>query len=253
MNILGIIPARYASTRLPGKPLADIHGKPMIQWVYERAARALAEVIVATDDRRIADAVTHFGGKAVITSADHNTGTNRCLEAYLNYQRENSSQVDVIINIQGDEPLLEPELLSQLSQSFLDPAVELATLATPVSDPLDLEDETLAFVIRDVHGDALYFSRSPLPHVRGVAKKHWLDHHNYLKHIGIYAYTPQALQTFAAMPLGSLERAESLEQDRWLESGRKIRVSLTEHQGISVDTPADLEKVRLILQAENKG
>lgn len=250
MNVLGIIPARYASTRLEGKPLADIHGKPMIQHVYERASLALKNVIVATDDQRIFDAVIDFGGKVVMTSKGHPTGTNRCLEACQTYTSETEQQLDVVVNIQGDEPMLEPRLLKKLSDCFHDGEVEMATLATKTTDPSDLQDESNVFVVFNESGDALYFSRSPLPHIHKKPVEEWLQHHNFHKHIGIYAYTPKALARFASMPISSLEKAESLEQNRWLEAGKKIRVEITSHQGISVDTPADLERVRKIMGAE---
>ncbi len=251
MNILGIIPARYASTRLPGKPLADIGGKPMIQHVYERARLALDQVVIATDDERIVEAAKSFNANVVFTSDQHPTGTNRCLEAYRIYQEETQSSFDVVLNIQGDEPLLEPGLLSILSGCFENPDVEMATLAVKVTDSRELFDENRVFVIMDIHGDALYFSRSPLPHVRGVDKQLWLDHHPYYKHLGLYAYTPAALEKFALMPLSALEKAESLEQNRWLEAGKKIRVKVTPHESIAVDTEADLERVRQMIKTDS--
>lgn len=248
MNILGIIPARYASSRLPGKPLADIGGKPMIQHVYERAKLALPNVIIATDDRRIVEAVQKFDAEVVLTSDRHLTGTNRCLEAYHIFREKHHSAVDVVVNIQGDEPLLEPLLLSTLTDCFEDKNVEMATLAIQANNPRDLFDENKVFVVMDMHGDALYFSRSPLPHVRGVNKKDWLEHQHFYRHLGLYAYTPRALEDFATMPLGALEKAESLEQLRWLEAGRKLRVKVTNHESIAVDTPADLERVQQLFK-----
>lgn len=252
MNILGVIPARYASSRLPGKPLADIEGKPMIQHVYERASMALDQVVVATDDQRIFDAVRSFGGQVVLTSEDHTTGTNRCLEAYSILEKDISVSIDVVINIQGDEPLLEPKVLEKLSSCFADTSVEMATLAIAVSNPKELFDENRVFVVWNDHHDALYFSRSPLPHIRGVDKKDWLDHYAFHKHLGLYAYTPNALQKFAAMPTGQLEKAESLEQNRWIEAGEKIRVEIVEHDSIAVDTPEDLEQIRSIVATQKK-
>ena len=247
MNILGIIPARYASTRLEGKPLADIHGKPMIQHVYERASQAIKKLIVATDDQRIADAVHEFGGQAVMTSANHTTGTNRCLEAYQAYAFEHDEKIDVVLNIQGDEPMLDPRSIKKLSACFEDEDVQLATLVTAVSDPRDLQDTSVAFVVLSESNNALYFSRSPIPHVRSVELSQWLKHHNFYKHIGMYAYRPKALQSFASMPVSLLERAEMLEQNRWLEAGNQIRVEFTEHQGVSVDTVSDLNRVRKLM------
>ncbi|WP_417589758.1 3-deoxy-manno-octulosonate cytidylyltransferase [Owenweeksia hongkongensis] len=251
MKILGIIPARFGSSRLEGKPLADINGKPMIQWVYERAQEALTDVVVATDDERIMAAVAKFGGKAVMTGAHHNSGTNRCLEAFEVYNAENNINPEVIINIQGDEPLLEPELLQTLASCFDDKSVEMATLTSAVTSNEDLLGDSTVFLTMDKNQDALYFSRFPIPHARGVKKEDWLNHHKYWRHIGLYAFTPTALKHFAEMPGSSLEQAEALEQLRWLEDGKKLRVAKTDHSGISVDTPADLEKVRRIVSEEN--
>ncbi len=248
MKVLGIIPARYASSRLPAKPLADINGKPMIQHVYERALKAISEVIIATDDERIVKAVEAFGGKVVLTSAEHNTGTNRCLEAYQIYKSTNSTPFDVVVNIQGDEPMLEPEILNTLVSSFNDRNVEMATLTVKITDGNELFDENRVFLIMDKNGDALYFSRSPLPHVRGADRKDWMKHHPYYKHLGLYAYTPAALEEFSNMPPSALEIAESLEQNRWMEAGRKIRVQIVDHDSIPVDTPEDLERVRKLMK-----
>lgn len=247
MNILGIIPARYASTRLEGKPLADIAGKPMIQHVYERARKALNTVVVATDDERIQQAVEDFGGTAIMTSHDHTTGTNRCLEAYRAYAGSVEHKIDVVVNIQGDEPMLEAGLLQKLASSFENAEVEMATLASKATETEDLKDENNVFVVLNRDNNALYFSRSPLPHVRGVAKSEWIHHATFLKHIGLYAFRPNALASFSNMPPSSLEKAESLEQNRWLESGRNIFVQVIEHSGLSVDTPEDLERVRQLM------
>lgn len=244
MNILGIIPARYASTRLEGKPLADIHGKPMIQHVYERATKVLKEVVVATDDPRIFKAVEEFGGHAVMTSKGHHNGTSRCLEAYQTYAFEHDLPVDVVINIQGDEPMLDPHLLRKLADCFEETEVEMATLATAVKKSDELKDTSSVFVVLAENGNALYFSRSPIPHVQGQNLEDWAGRHPFYRHIGLYAFRPKALQKFASMPPGNLEKAESLEQLRWLEAGKQIKVELIAHSGISVDTPADLEKVR---------
>ncbi len=220
----------------------------MIQHVYERAKIALADVVVATDDERIVDAVKAFGGEVILTSVNHTTGTNRCLEAYHKYHSEKGSEIDVVVNIQGDEPLLEPAILSTLVKSFQDKDVEMATLAVRVTDGNELFDENRVFVIMDKFGDALYFSRSPLPHVRGAKKEQWINHHPYYKHLGLYAYTPKALEQFSEMPPSALENAESLEQNRWMEAGRKIRVQVVEHNSIPVDTPEDLARVRQLIK-----
>jgi 3-deoxy-manno-octulosonate cytidylyltransferase (CMP-KDO synthetase) len=247
MNILGIIPARYGSTRLEGKPLAEIKRKPMIQHVYERASKALDKVIVATDDQRIVEAVNSFGGEAFMTSRLHSTGTNRCLEAFHKYAEQHNEDIDVVINIQGDEPMLEPESLEELASSFKDADVEMATLITQVKNIHDLNDPGVVFVVFNKDHDALYFSRNALPHVQGVPEREWLSYHTFYKHIGMYAFRPEALEKFAALPMSDLEKAESLEQNRWLENGRNIRLCMTEHEGISVDTPDDLERVRNII------
>lgn len=233
MKVLGIIPARYHSTRLEGKPLAEIEGKTMIQHVYERASQALDEVLVATDDQRIFDEVESFGGKVVMTSSAHNTGTNRCLEAY----RQSGLTADVIVNVQGDEPLLEPAQLNEIVSCFEDDSVELATLAFPS------EEEGGVYVILDKNGDALYFSRSEIPFHREERTT------QILKHVGMYAYTPKAIEEFAKMEQTALELAEHLEQLRWLENGKKIRVAITKYKTVAVDTPEDLERVRQLFQS----
>lgn len=247
MKALAIIPARYASTRLPAKPLADIHGKPMIQWVWEQVIKAIPEAVVATDDPRIAQVVEGFGGQVVLTRADHPTGTNRCLEAFQKWSQKTGKEFDIVVNVQGDEPMLEPDQLHELLSCFDEPHTEMGTLAMEVSRVEDLMNESEAFVVMTNRRDALYFSRSPLPHVRGVAKQNWLTHHTYYKHVGLYAYTPKSLETFAQLPVSPLERAESLEQNRWLENGGKIRVAFTRFDSIPVDTPEDLERVRTML------
>jgi 3-deoxy-manno-octulosonate cytidylyltransferase (CMP-KDO synthetase) len=247
MNILGIIPARYGSTRLDGKPLVDICGKTMIQRVYEQAAKVLEHVVVATDDQRIMDAVLNFGGKVVMTSTEHTTGTNRCLEAYEIIQRQSAVQFDFVINIQGDEPLLEPEQLRCLVSCFADPTTELATLVIPVYSEADLFNESEVFVVFDKNKKALYFSRSVIPHIRGVHKTQWLSHHTFYKHLGMYGFKVASLKEFAHLPQTKLELVESLEQNRWLENGGVIKVEITQHDSIPVDTIDDLERVRRII------
>jgi 3-deoxy-manno-octulosonate cytidylyltransferase (CMP-KDO synthetase) len=247
MRFLGIIPARYASTRLEGKPLIDIAGKPMIQWVYERAAEALQDVYVATDDARIEKAVNDFGGQAIMTSPEHSTGTNRCLEAFETIEEQTDDPFDVVINIQGDEPLLHPSQLQVLMDCFDVSDTEIATLVMPVTEVEDLFNESEAFVTVDKDLRALYFSRSVIPALKGRPKKEWIRHHTYYKHVGMYAFTPEALRQFAALPQSKLEVAEGLEQNRWLENGGRIRVALTEHQSIPVDTLDDLVRIRKIM------
>lgn len=250
MKVLGIIPARYASTRLEGKPLLDICGKPMIQRVYEQASILLKEVIVATDDERIFKAVEDFGGKVVMTSAKHTTGTNRCLEAYEVFASENDEVYDVIINIQGDEPLLDPEQIRLLISCFYEDTTELATLVIPVKEGEDLFHGGV-YVVLDIFKNALYFSRSVIPFVRDAVKADWTGKHTFYKHVGLYAFTPKALKEFASLQQTSLEKAESLEQNRWLENSRKIKVEVTTVDSIAVDTQEDLEKVREIISRDS--
>jgi len=248
MNILGIIPARFASTRLEGKPLKDICGKTMIQRVYEQASQALEHVYIATDDARIESVVKSFGGKVVMTSSEHTTGTNRCVEAYNIIQNKLGIEFDAVLNIQGDEPLLEPEILKDLADCFNDPSTEMATLIRPVHEKKELLSTSDIWVVIDKNNYALYFSREVIPHVRGAHKDDWIEHHDYYKHIGMYGFTPNAIKSFASMEQTSLEEAESLEQLRWLENGGKIKVAHTNHRAISVDTQEDLDEVISIIQ-----
>ncbi len=249
MNILGIIPARYGSTRLEGKPLLDICGKSMIQRVYEQAKKALDHVIVATDDRRIEKAVLDFGGNVIMTSNKHNTGTNRCLEAFEIFKTEAHLDVDVIVNIQGDEPLLATEQINLLTSCFNDNTTEMATLVIPVKSE-ENPFEGGVFVVIDKFQNALYFSRSVIPFIRDADKNNWQQQHTFYKHVGMYAFKPNALREFANLPQTSLELAESLEQNRWLENGKKIKVAITKVETIAVDTLEDLEKVRSIIDQQ---
>ncbi|MCK0130574.1 3-deoxy-manno-octulosonate cytidylyltransferase [Flavobacteriaceae bacterium F08102] len=246
MRILGIIPSRYGSTRLEGKPLLNLKGKTMIQRVYEQAEKALSNVLVATDDERIERTVKGFNGNVIMTSPQHTTGTNRCLEAYELYTKNQSEPIDVIINIQGDEPLLDPAQIALLADCFTDKSVTMATLAMPV-DPTDEIHNGGVFVVLDNHKRALYFSRSVIPFIRDVAPEHWTKHHTFYKHVGMYGFRPSALKAFANLAPTSLEKAESLEQNRWLENGNSIQVALTNHPTIAIDTAEDLAKVRALL------
>ncbi|MCF6269590.1 MAG: 3-deoxy-manno-octulosonate cytidylyltransferase [Melioribacteraceae bacterium] len=244
MNFLGIIPARYGSTRLEGKPLADICGKPMIQHVYERSAKVLENIYIATDDKRIEDVVLEFGGKVVMTSHHHNSGTNRCLEAYEIIQKKHETKFDVVINIQGDEPMLEPSQLLELMSCFDNSKTEIATLVTEVTDAEELNSKTNAFVIFDVNMKAIYFSRTPIPAVKGLDKSEWFGKTDYYSHIGMYAYKPDTLEKVANLEQSKLELIEGLEQNRWIENGYPINVAITEFDSISVDTEKDLENIR---------
>jgi len=242
MNILGVIPARFASSRFPGKPLADIKGKPMIQRVYAQCqqAHSLNKIVVATDDLRIFEAVLAFGGEAVMTSADHQSGTDRCREAL---QKQNSV-FDAVVNIQGDEPAIHPEQIDQLAELLQKQKFDIATLAHPVSDETELFNPNVVKVVCSEQGKALYFSRSPIPYVRGAAEADWLKHFHYLRHVGMYAYLTPVLEQIAGLALSPLEKAESLEQLRWLENGYNIGVGITYQLNVGVDTPEDLEKIR---------
>ncbi|MEN8188090.1 MAG: 3-deoxy-manno-octulosonate cytidylyltransferase [Bacteroidota bacterium] len=244
-NVIGIIPARYGSTRLEGKPLVDFHGKTMIQRVYEQAGKALSYVLIATDDERIERVVKDFGGNVVMTSPDHTTGTNRCLEAYQIYTKQNDINFDVVLNIQGDEPLLVSDQITSLVSCFDVPNTKMATLVIPTKPGEDIESGV--FVTFDKNMDALYFSRSVIPFIRDEEKESWTKNQTFYKHVGMYGFTPEALVEFANLPETTLEKSEKLEQLRWLENGNKIKVAITEHQSIPVDTAEDVEKVRRLL------
>ena len=251
MKFIGIIPARFASTRFPGKPLALLGGKPMIQRVYERASLALDEVWVATDDTRIADAVKAFGGKVVMTSAAHRSGTDRCREAVDKL----GGDPDVIVNVQGDEPFIAPSQLQAIARCFDDPSTDIATLVKPFTeaDGLDaLENPNSPKVVLGSAGQALYFSRSVIPYLRGVPREEWLARHTFYKHIGMYAFRRETLYKVTALPQSALERAESLEQLRWLENGFRIRAGISDVETIGIDTPEDLAKAEEFLKLKTK-
>ncbi len=239
MRIAGIIPARYASSRFPGKPLVDIRGKSMIQRVYERASAssALAEVWVATDNERIASHVRSFGGQVVLTDAAHVSGTDRCFEAACRLD----VKPDAVINIQGDEPFVALSQLEALAKLIQQDGVDLATLIRRIHSEAELQSPDKVKVVVDHHLRALYFSRSVIPHFRGEETENRLAAHRYFKHIGLYAYTFQALEEVVQLPPSALERAESLEQLRWLENGKHIYCALTDVESPSIDTPEDLQ------------
>jgi 3-deoxy-manno-octulosonate cytidylyltransferase (CMP-KDO synthetase) len=242
MKILGIIPARFGSTRFPGKPLVDIDGKTMIQRVYEQAksCSALTDVIVATDDERIFNEVTRFGGKVVMTSTSHQSGTDRCAEV-VNKLNE---KYDVIINIQGDEPFIDPKQITQLCNCFLDEKTQIATLTKSISDPTELFNENKVKVTFNTNYFAIYFSRNAIPFFRGETHENWLKKHNYFKHIGIYGYKTEILKEITLLKPSKLELAEGLEQLRWLENGYNIKIAETELEAISIDTPEDVAKLK---------
>jgi 3-deoxy-manno-octulosonate cytidylyltransferase (CMP-KDO synthetase) len=237
MRIIGIIPSRFASTRLPAKPLADIAGKSMIQRVYEQASQSkeLAKVIVATDDARIFDHVTAFGGIAHMTSGNHVSGTDRCAEALT----KEPEAYDYIINIQGDEPFVSPEQITALVR-LLDGETELATLCKKINDGEMLFNPNVVKVVKSAGGQALYFSRMPIPHVRNIQESQWLKNASFYKHLGMYAYRVDVLSRITKLKPSTLELAESLEQLRWLEHGFRIRIAETTVESIGVDTPEDL-------------
>lgn len=246
LKYIGIIPARYASTRFPGKPLAEIAGKMMIERVFEQAQKALDHLYVATDDQRIFQAVEQFKGKAVLTSIHHKSGTDRCAEAIDIIEKNENISYDVIINIQGDEPFIHPSQIDKLMNCFSDPGTQIATLAKPFTSKNELFDPNKVKVIADKNMHAIYFSRAVIPFLRNIEKQdEWLSNHKFYFHMGIYAYKKQVLAQITKLPASGLEIAESLEQLRWIENGYKIKLDFTEHDSsIGVDTPEDLERIR---------
>lgn len=245
MKFIAIIPARYASTRFPGKPLAMLGGKLIIQRVYEQASKVLDEVYVATDDERIQKAVEGFGGKAVMTSTNHKSGTDRLEEAATKIGTDS----DVIINIQGDEPFIQKSQLETVKALFDDPQTQIATLGKPFESMEAVENPNSPKIVCDVNGYAMYFSRSVIPYVRGKEKEEWLKAFPYLKHIGLYAYRREVLHEVTQLPQSPLEVAESLEQLRWLQNGYRIKVGLTNVETVGIDTPEDLQRAEEYLKA----
>ncbi len=251
IHFAGIIPARFASSRFPGKPLAMIGNRPMIQRVYEQASKSLGIVYVATDDERILDTVLGFGGKAIMTSPEHQSGTDRCAEAVSVIIKETGIPVSVVINIQGDEPFIRPEQIDLLINCFTDEKVEIATLVRKVEPGEDIFNPNQPKVIIDRNGDAIYFSRTAIPYIRDAEMNKWSYRHVYYKHIGLYAYRTGTLLRLTNLNQSPLEIAESLEQNRWIENGFRIRTADTPWESIGIDTPADLEKAKLILDQFN--
>ncbi len=241
-KVVIVIPARYGSTRLAGKPLISLAGKPMIQRVYERAklAEQADRVIVATDDERVVKAVEEFGGEARMTRTDHRTGTERVAEVAAHVAGE------VFVNVQGDEPLLDPAAVDTAVNALLEqPAAAISTVATPIKTPADIMDPNVVKTVLDFENYALYFSRAPIPWVRDAASKMQVRH---LKHLGLYVFQRDALLEYPTLPQGELERVEQLEQLRWLENGWRIRVAEVEHDAVSVDVPEDVARVEKLLQ-----
>ena len=241
-KVIVVIPSRYASTRLPGKPLVQLAGKPMVQHVYERAKRAqtVHRVIVATDDQRIMDAVAAFGGEARMTRTDHRTGTERIAEVAVH------EPGDVFVNVQGDEPLIDPVAIDTAVGALLEePQAQISTVATPIRHAGDIMDPNVVKTVLDFDGNALYFSRAPIPWIRDTQQK---VHVKYWKHLGLYVFQREALLEFPTLPQGELERIEQLEQLRWLENGWKIRVAEVAHDAVSVDVPEDVARVEKLMQ-----
>ena len=238
MKFIGLIPARYASTRFPGKPLALLNGKAVIQHVYEQVAKVLDAVYVATDDERIYNKVLAFGGKAVMTSTEHHSGTDRIEEAL----EKVGGDFDVVVNIQGDEPFIAQSQIETLCQCFVDKATQIATLGKPFECIEAAENPNSPKIVVDNRGYALYFSRSIIPFVRGTERQDWLSKYPFLKHLGIYAYRTNVLKEITKLPQSSLELAESLEQLRWLQNGYRIKVGLTDVETVGIDTPDDLQR-----------
>lgn len=250
MKFIAIIPARYASTRFPAKPLAILGGKTVIRRVYEQVAGTVDETVVATDDERIYDAVTAFGGKAEMTSASHRSGTDRCWEAYCKH----GGDFDVVINVQGDEPFIQPSQLEAIKHCFDSEGTDIATLVKPFaeSDGLEaLENPNSPKVVLDNEGRAMYFSRSVIPYLRGIDRSEWLARHTFYKHIGIYAFRTDVLRQVTSLPQSTLEKAESLEQLRWLENGYRIGVGISDVETIGIDTPEDLARAEEFLKRTN--
>lgn len=251
LKFLAVIPARYASTRFPGKPLARLGGKPVIRRVWEQVTQVFADAVVATDDQRIIEAVEAFGGRAVMTSPDHRSGTDRCREAV----EKSGGTPDIVVNVQGDEPFIAPSQLRAIARCFDDPSTDIATLVKPFT-PADglaaLENPNSPKVVLGTAGQALYFSRSVIPYLRGVPREEWLERHTFYKHIGMYAFRRETLYAVTALPQSALERAESLEQLRWLENGYRIRTGISDVETIGIDTPEDLAKAEAFLKSKTE-
>lgn len=240
MKVLGIIPSRYGSSRFPGKPLIDLKGKSMIQRVYEQSSKCklFSKIIVATDDQRIFEHVQSFGGNVVMTAENHQSGTARCSEVIKQYQ-----DYDIVVNIQGDEPLIRPEQLGSLIELFQDTTVEIGTIVKKMKDIQEVKNPNRIKVVLDKEGNGVYFSRSPIPHVANISEESWLEHANFYKHIGIYAWRRHVLEKISQLPSTTLERIESLEQLRWIYNGFKIKTVETEVETPNIDAPEDVDAV----------
>ncbi len=240
MKFLGVIPARYASSRFPGKPLVDIEGQTMIRRVYEQVKKSqkLHEIIVATDDKRIEEEVLSFGGNVMMTSETHQSGTDRCAEVIAHYR-----EYDVVINIQGDEPFINPDQIDLLATCFENPDTKIATLVKEIQSAEELFNLNIPKVVRNTSGEAIYFSRQTIPFLRGIDQVQWIEKQRFYKHIGIYAYQVDTLKALTKLPVSILETAEALEQLRWIENGYAIQTAVTTHETVAVDTEEDLKKI----------
>lgn len=246
MKFVALIPSRYASTRFPGKPLALLGGKPIVQWVYETTQSCFDATYVATDNEEIYNCVTSFGGKAIMTSSNHKSGTDRIHEAYNKLEEK----YDVVVNVQGDEPFVAPQQLELLKTCFTDLETAIATLVKPFEKGCDwniINNPNTPKVVMDNKMHALYFSRSVIPYIRGKEQSEWSKSHQFYKHLGIYAYRSEVLRTIAQLPPSELELAESLEQLRWLQAGYTIKVGITDIETVGIDTPEDLVKAESLL------
>lgn len=246
MLTLGVIPARFDSTRFPGKPLVQILGKSMIRRVYEQVlqAKSIDKVVVATDDERILNEISSFGGNAIMTSKDHLSGTDRCYEALTLLDET----YDVVVNIQGDEPFIHPQQINQVAELLQNSTFEIATLARKIHEPNDLFNPNIVKVIFDKWGKAIYFSRHPIPYVRGVEEAKWTHHYDFYKHIGLYAYRKEVLAAITQLSPSSLEKSESLEQLRWVENGYSIALGITDKDNFGIDSPSDIENLANLLK-----
>lgn len=245
MRILGVIPARYESSRFPGKPLIDVAGKSMVERVYGQCLKSssLSKVIVATDDQRIADHVNLFGGNVAMTSNTHQSGTDRCAEVANNYP-----EFDILINIQGDEPMIDPDQIDLLCKCFEDSHTSIATLVKKISTNEELFNENTPKVILNKNKEAVLFSRTAIPFLRGKTRETWIEHYTFFKHIGIYGFRTETLKNLTKLPLSALETAEALEQLRWIENGYRIHAAITDKESQAIDTPEDLEKLLKLIQ-----
>lgn len=243
MKILGIIPARWASSRFMGKPLIKIGNKSMIERVYKQSLKALDYVVIATDDTRIVKDVKRFNGQVVMTSDQHQSGTDRCAEALTLFEKESGLKFDVVINIQGDEPFIQEDQIIDIINCFNDTDTQIATLIKKITEPEIIFDPNCPKVILNTNSEAIYFSRSTIPYIQDTDKKDWFNKFTFYEHLGLYAYKSDILDKITKLPPSTLEKAESLEQNRWLQNGFKIKVAETDHENISIDTQEDLDRI----------